>query len=403
MRARIVRSDEMHKVDLISCVAFEVPWERPKAVEEKKEEKKTESNKPRDRWTWWLSEDGDAFCGCVGVLNLDVRFDGHIVSMGGIGGVATLPEHRRKGAIRVCMNAGLKKMYEDGDVFSVLYPFSRAYYRQFGYEDGASMTRWTMPFSSMKLPEVGGTMQLILPGDDLSPVHEVYNACAENWNLAAAPSRWLTRMDGQSWMKDKRYLYLWRDENGVPGGFMLFSKSDGVMNCTASFGLENALMFRDVRALVALLRFAKGFAADYESIRFDVPQGVRVQSLISEGNDVKGELFYNCMARLVNVKRALELCRTEGEGSIVISVSDGILPENNGAWKVTFNPAGENLVEQTTEAPDVSMPVGELTQLLLGICAASDLPMMPRVQILNPSAPFTRIFLPKSCYISDLF
>ena len=105
----------------------------------------------------------------MGVIPLNVRFDGHMVTMGGVGGVATLPEHRRKGAIRVCMDAALKKMYADGDVFSVLYPFSRAYYRQFGYEDGASMVRWTMPFASMKLPEVGGTMQLILPGDDLSP------------------------------------------------------------------------------------------------------------------------------------------------------------------------------------------------------------------------------------------
>ena len=397
MQARKIRPDEMHKIDLINCVAFESPWEPPKP------EAEAEKKEPDSTTQWWISEEGDVFCGCLLVFKLNVRFDGHMTGMSGIGGVATLPQHRRRGAIRACMNASLADMRERGDVFSVLYPFSRAYYRQFGYEDGESMVRWTMPFASMKLPEAGGTMQLILPGDDLSPVHEVYNACAENWNLAAAPSRWLTRLDGQSWMKDKRYLYLWRDENGVPGGFMLFSKSGGVMNCTASFGLENALMFRDVRALTALLRFAKGFAADYESIRFDVPQGVRVQSLISEGNDVKGELVYNGMVRLVNVKRALELCRTEGEGSIVLSVADGILPENDGAWKVTFNPSGENLVERTAEAPDASMPVGELTQLLLGVCTAADLPMMPRVRLLNPSAPFTRLFLPKPCHILDLF
>lgn len=396
MRARIIHSDEMHKVNLISCVAFEVPWERPK--EEQKEEKPS-----GDRWTWWLSEEGEAFCGCMGVLTLDVRFDGHIVSMGGVGGVATLPEHRRRGAIRVCMESALKQMYDEGKVFSVLYPFSRAYYRQFGYEDGESVSTWTMPFASMKLPDAGGTMELILPGDDFSPVHEVYNACAANWNLAAAPSRWLTRLADQSWMKEKRYLYLWRDENGVPGGFMLFSKSDRVMNCTASFGLENGLMFRDVRALTALLRFAKGFAADYDSIRFSVPQGVRVQSLISEGNAVKGELQYNGMARIVNVKRALELCRSEGEGSLVLSVTDAMLPENNAVWKVTFNPSGDNLVEPSSEAPDAEMPVGELTQLLLGICSASDLPMMPRVSIKNPSAPFSRIFLPKPAHILDLF
>jgi len=396
MRARLINHDEMHKIDLINSVAFESPWEPPKPEEAGKEQEPS-------IFRWWMSEEGDAFCGCIGVLTADVRFDGHLVSMGGVAGVATLPQYRRRGAIRVCMNAALAEMREKGDVFSVLYPFSRAYYRQFGYEDGASVSMWTIPFSALKLPDAGGTIEMLMPGDDLAPVRELYAACAANWNLSFADANFLRPVEKANWLKDKRYLYLWRDENGVPGGFIMFTKVGEVMDCRPEFGKFNHLLFRDARALTALLNFAKGFAADYESIRFIVPQGARIQSLISEGNDAECEALFNCMARLVNVPRALELCRTSGAGSVVISVADDILPENAGPWRVTFNPGGENLVEKVDAEPDISLPVGDLTQLLLGVCCADDLSMMPRATVRNPDAPFAGIFLRKFCHIIDLF
>jgi len=399
MHARKIRPDEMPKIYLINCVAFEGPWEPPKPETDPKEETKPDRT---DR-QWWISEEDDGtFCGCLAVYKYDVRFDGHLAGMGGIGGVSTLPQHRRKGAVRACMNASLADMRERGDVFSVLYPFSRAYYRQFGYEDGASVSEWNIPFSALKLPDAGGTIEMLMPGGDLSAIGQIYAACAENWNLSVDTTAMSHFLPKTNWMKDKRYLYIWRDENGVPGGMMMFTKVNRVMDCVAEFGKYNQLLFRDARALTALLNFAKTFAADYDSIRFFAPQGVRVQSLISEGNDITCAMKYNCMARLVNVPKALQMCRTSGEGSIVIAVEDKILAENSGAWKVTFAPGG-NIVEKTDEAPDVEMPVGELTQLLLGVCCADDLPMMPRVKVNNPGAPFEKIFLRKSCYIIDLF
>lgn len=392
MQARPIRPDEMHKIDLINCVAFEVPWEPPKPASDHK----------RSPLKWWLAEEGDAFCGCLAIHPCVVRFDGHLVNMSGIGGVATLPQYRRRGAIRACMNASLADMRQNGDIFSVLYPFSRTYYRQFGYEDGASVSHWTIPFSALKLPDAGGTIEMVMPGDDLSPLEQLYAVCAANWNLSFERASFLRLLPRLNWMKDKRYLYLWRDESGAPGGMIMFSKKDRVMDCLTEFGKPDMLLFRDARALTALLNFARTFAADYDSIRFAVPQGVRVQSLISEGNDAECETLLSCMARLVNVQKALEMCRTTGEGSIVLSVEDAILPENNGPWKITFSPDG-NAVERTDSAADIEMPIGELTQLLLGVCCADDLPMMPRAKVNNPAAPFDRIFLRKRCHIIDLF
>lgn len=392
MFVRVARPDESRKVGLIQIVAFEMSYDP---------EEKTDSHP--DPMTHWVAGEGDELFASIGVLPTEVRFDGHVVPMVGIGGVSTLPQHRRKGAIRACLTEALNDARRSGSVFSVLYPFSRAYYRQFGYEDGASASFWTLPFSAIQPQDVGGSIQMIMPGEDFTPVYQVYETCSANWNLSMPESFYLKNFSKQNWMKDRRYIYIWRDENGTPAGLILFSKVDGVMDCLTQFGRDNCLLFRDARALTALLRFAKGFAADYSAIRFAAPQGVRIQSLIGEGNAVQGELRYNCMARLLNVPRALELCKTTGEGSLVISVEDKLLPENNAAWKVTFRPDGENIVEATDSQPDLSMPVGELTQLLLGVCSAQDIPMMPRIVVHTPSAPFNQIFLPKPCHIIDLF
>lgn len=393
MFTRIMRPEEAPRRDLICSVAFESPYEPPKPDAEPRPES----------MTWWVSGEGDRLYGCLGVLPAQVRFDGHVVPMGGVGGVATLPQYRRQGAIRACMTAALGDLYQNGAVFSALYPFSRAYYRKFGYEDGPSVRTWTIPFDALRLPETGGSMELILPGDDLSCALAAYEVCASEWNLSVAPTRLFDGLNRENWMKDCRYLYVWRDDDGVPAGVILFAKRDGLMDCTTSFSLANCLLFRDVRALSALLRFAKGFAADYSAIRFSVPQGVRVESLIGEGNAARCAVEFNGMARLVNVRRALELCRVRGEGRAVISVSDGMLPENGGVWQVDFSPEGENRVARTDTAPDVELPVGALTQLLLGVRSADDLPMMPEVRVHNPAAPLERIFFAKPCRLLDLF
>ena len=69
------------------------------------------------------------------VSDFTVQFDGSPCQLGGIGGVATLPQYRRRGGIRACFREALPDMYGSGYDFSYLYPFSTAYYRKFGYEN----------------------------------------------------------------------------------------------------------------------------------------------------------------------------------------------------------------------------------------------------------------------------
>ena len=394
MFVRVMRPEDKDMMELIQSVAFESPWEPPKPESEPESEP--------DPMVWWMCGEGETAHSCLGVLPIRARFDGRIVELGGIGGVASLPQYRRKGGIRALMNAVLRDMYERGFVFSGLYPFSRAYYKKFGYTDGGTAMTWTIPFSAFDLPDMGGSCEMLMPGGDLTALKEVYAAASAGWNLSNVEASVFNYQCRKNWMKERRYIYVWRDENNVPAGAMMMSKKDGVMDCTTSFALSNFFLFRDVRALTALMNFGKRFAADYSAIKFTVPYGVRVDSLISEGNEVKCEAGYNGMIRVVNAKTALEMRACRGEGSVKIAVADEILPENTGVWRVDFGP-GENRVQRVDETPDVEMSIGALSQLLTGVRCAEDIPMMPEVRVLNPKADFGGVFCGGKCFFLDLY
>lgn len=165
MFVRVMRPEDKDMMELIQSVAFESPWEPPKPKDEPESEP--------DPMVWWMCGEGKTAHSCLGVLPIRARFDGRIVELGGIGGVASLPQYRRKGGIRALMNAVLRDMYDRGFVFSGLYPFSRAYYKKFGYTDGGTAMTWTIPFSAFDLPDMGGSYEMLMPGGDLAPLKAV--------------------------------------------------------------------------------------------------------------------------------------------------------------------------------------------------------------------------------------
>ena len=82
-------------------------------------------------WAAFDEESGE-MTSTVYVTDYQVQFDGGFYQMGGIGGVASLPQYRRAGGIRACFQRALPALYRAGYVFSYLYPFSTAYYRGSG-------------------------------------------------------------------------------------------------------------------------------------------------------------------------------------------------------------------------------------------------------------------------------
>ena len=146
MIIRKIRPEELKRCCALSALAFEYPME---GAEQSPEDFIREvRERPRSledlRWDsrWAAFEDDDAtmmatFC----VLPWWENFDGHEVVMGGIGGVASLPQYRRGGAIRCCFEAALPDMYARGILVGLTRGTGRAHIVRAALESIAYQTR----------------------------------------------------------------------------------------------------------------------------------------------------------------------------------------------------------------------------------------------------------------------
>lgn len=412
MIARLLKPEESWRWNQVMAAAFEWDFDLEKAKAEAAREKTEEElrEQARNRCFGALSDDGKILYGCVNSREYTCRFDGGAYKLGGIGGVSTLPPYRHNGAIRASLSASLRDMYENGFTFSYLYPFSTQYYRKFGYEVGAEARRWVMPLADIRPKDVGGTIEQIFPGDDFSPLLEVYDACFADCNMSAVRDRYDAGLEKAKLMEEHRYVYVWRNEAGAPRGLMIAHKTreDGavVMDCNHTFGAqnENGFLFCDMEALSALLFFVKSaFSADYDKISFTTRREIDLTSLVGENNSASCSMFWNGMLRVVNVRRVLENCNCRGTGCVRIAVEDTILPENCGTWKLTFAPGQVNFVEKTEEQPDVSLTINAFSALICGARDVHSLAWIPDAVVHNAAAPFAGVFYAKPCFMLDLF
>ena len=412
MIARLLKPEESWRWNQVMAAAFEWDFDLEKARAEAAREKTEEElrEQARNRCFGALSDDGKILYGCVNSREYTCRFDGGAYKLGGIGGVSTLPPYRHNGAIRASLSASLRDMYENGFTFSYLYPFSTQYYRKFGYEVGAEARRWVMPLADIRPKDVGGTIEQIFPGDDFSPLLEIYDACFADCNMSAVRDRYDAGLEKAKLMEEHRYVYVWRNEAGAPRGLMIAHKTreDGavVMDCNHTFGAqnENGFLFCDMEALSALLFFVKSaFSADYDKISFTTRREIDLTSLVGENNSASCSMFWNGMLRVVNVRRVLENCNCRGTGCVRIAVEDTILPENCGTWKLTFAPGQVNFVEKTEEQPDVSLTINAFSALICGARDVHSLAWIPDAVVHNAAAPFAGVFYAKPCFMLDLF
>jgi hypothetical protein len=103
-------------------------------------------------------EDGEPQTSCT-ILKMTENLRGAVLPMGGIGGVASFPQARRKGYVREMLTRGFELMHERGDAVSTLYPFRDSFYERLGY---AEMQK--NRFTTIKPEDLGPLLKMDLPG-----------------------------------------------------------------------------------------------------------------------------------------------------------------------------------------------------------------------------------------------
>lgn len=409
MIIRKIKPEELKRTGELFSIAFEFPEDNSKSAMEVYEETiKDQSSRDNIYWQerYAAFEDDDKTMMSFFVAKpYPVHFDGNHCTMTGIGGVATLPQYRRRGGIRGCFELSLKDMYESGYELSYLYPFSTAYYRKFGYELCVEKMQYKLRLSFIPQYNVDGYCELAEPDnthlDDIRIIHENwqrrYNMMVENEDCDYL---WLKNTNP---VKEQVYTYLYKDKNGTPKGYLCFKNEDSpegrIISCSR-------FVYTDLEGLKGLLNLARSYSSDHMFIRFALPTDQYITSLLPEWSLGAGscDRALGGMARVVHVEKVLNKARYIGDGEIRIAITDPYIKENTGTFHVVFaDGKATSVTKDDSNNADISLHITDFSRLIIGCLETEQISFLENVTINTDMNTISKVFYKKPVMLTEYF
>jgi len=398
MEIRKIRPEENVPASLVGTIVF---LNEEKNYREQLESPLHHSDGYEDTWAGF--DGAGKMCSVLSVYDYDMRFDGHTVKMGGVAGVATLPEARNSGYIRRIFEKALPAMKDEGKTFSFLYPFSFEFYRKFGYELCYAPSRISAPAKSFgKYPFPAGVTQHF-PGGDIGDFKRVYDKFTRNKNFAIArdAEAMKERLDKDPYT-DKHYVYLHRSTEGEPDSYILFDAEEEDDDGKVLNVIE--LAWSSPAGLCSMFGFVGGLSPEFENLKWDAPRGINILALMADCYDVEVSLAADGMCRVVDVPRALGLMKApERPGGAVIRIEDGMIQSNEGVYRIEWEGGKVVSVKPTGQKIDLEADIGSFTQLLTGFLDIDEAAYKGAVALHGNEASLRALFPHKDMYIAERF
>ncbi|MEA4887985.1 MAG: GNAT family N-acetyltransferase [Clostridiaceae bacterium] len=425
--------DEVLASRQVTAVAFRTGEHYRSLLDELKQLEKTGNTLPDPAksdppYTLWGAYMDNRLIAQVQGIDYQMRYENQVVSMCGIGGVATLPEYRRQGSVKEIMRHLLRDSRSRGQIFSYLYPFSYAFYGRFGYGHGCRCWHVEIPISAFRaLPETGRIKRYETA--DLPAVKTVYDQFSAGMNgmVVRGAAAWSQLLDKDPYL-EQRYTYLWSDDSGKTGAWMTFeTKAESGGDCLQIIDWASVSSI----ALRGLLAFINRFTDQYARVKLTVPQSCDLTTLFPEPYPLAHKLGFSGQIRVVDIKAALAMLQRPlwlserfkrpdigpyGNRVICIGVDDDFLPENSGLYHLDLNGAANEVSFQpaspaAADAPDpadLHVSARLLATLLLGSQGLADLREHPEIRFNTALTPERTVLLEamfprKNAAITDYF
>jgi len=352
---------------------------------------------------WAAFNDDNKMIGFVSALPYNVYFDGHIVLMSGIGGVSTLPEYRRHGVMKEIMTTLLKDEYHNNYVFSYLYPFSNTFYNQFGYNPCCEQVRWTISMKAIKPFDVNYQAYMHEKGSHTEDIKRVYKEFMKDYNLSVIRED----IDYLFYQKsnpavDQHYTYVFKNASNEAIAVVTLRK---VQKNNKNVLLCNHFYFTCFEGLKAIFNHILTYRNYYDCFEFVLPIDIQIANMIQEWALYPStrNIEFKGMARVINAKKALELAKYDGSGTIVIKINDDIIFENNKTFTITFKNNKCESIFEANDHPDIEMGIDDFSSLIVGNYDYQDYSHFDNIKIYNNHENIKKVFYFKKNFIYDAF
>jgi predicted acetyltransferase len=349
-----------------------------------------------ERFAQWIEVDrmhaafdGDAVIGGAGAFSYRMSVPGGAtIPAAGITVVGVLPTHRRRGVLTALMKEQLEDCRRRGDLAAYLWASEGPIYGRFGYGLASRMgaislakdrTRFAHPF------EPRGTVRLV----DAEEAERTFPALHEQV-AAQRPGMFLR---SKVWWETRRLFddparrqggpknLALLELDGEPAGYAIYTvKQDWVSGFSKGVVTIVEVVTPTPEAARELWRWLLDFDWTSEFVGDMLPLDHELFLLLAEPRRMQFKVNDGVWVRLIDVGGALS-ARTYSGGEIVLDVTDALLPENAGRWRVTSAGA-----ERTEDNADLRLDITGLGSVYLGGFAFGELVRGSRAQELTVGA-----------------
>lgn len=247
-------------------------------------------------------------------------------------GVATDEKYRKQGVMTEIMDSVLNDLYQNNEFLTYLIPESpekSEIYRKFGFD-------YVMDKPVLKSEELRK-----------KPTHSLVLRKADHSDLARLA------IFAESTMEERYGLFLSKDREYFKNIFSLMDAEGG----RVELYFENKIVL--------------GYRIGFDDEVIEEVLDDSIQSMSWEGSETSPY----AMARILNVKNMLRLIGTSQVGSIVVSLSDPVIKDNNGTFFMKYE---RNRIEweRTEKKPDLQLTIGEFSAHVFGYKHIDGLPKM---------------------------
>jgi len=321
------------------------------------EEQTLEQKYQQDCYVTALVED-EIPVAVVTCIPLTQNVRGKICKSGGIADVATYPEARRKGYAKKLMYHHLKKMNENGQICSILYPFNEGFYEKFGYITFPQIMTARFPpnvLSPVLSMKIKGEVKRYLLKENFDIYLEILQKMQKKIHgFSIKPPSKLEQVKDQV----KAWLAVAK-RDGENKGFILYR----VTKPFETFEIIN-FYYEDSSIKYLLLQYLAKHVNQFENIEMELKPDELIECWIPDSQVISQTKAFaaSVMGRIISVENIEGM--KGGKGRFSAQIVDSCCAWNNGLYE--FSEKNGTLVVERTEKADCKLTIQGLSALVFG-------------------------------------
>ncbi|MET0938727.1 MAG: GNAT family N-acetyltransferase [Gaiellaceae bacterium] len=332
--------------------------------------------------------DADTPVGLTASVAFEMTIPGGVAPCAGITWVGVMPTHRRRGVLTDLMRRQLDDLRTRGEPLAALWASEPVIYGRFGYgiaAPAAAMEAVHAGFAFRDDPGPTGKVRLLTKDEARKLFPPIYERARlqRNGMLSRSEARWDGRVEDPEHWRDgaspKYYVLIELDGQGEAFAmYRVKSKWERGMS-ESNLVLVDAIA-TSTEATRELWRFIFGVDLIAKVSLWNYDPATPLFLMVKDARRLQLKLADGIWLRLVDVGEALRRRSYAGDGSVVLEVTDGFCPWNEGRYR-----AGED-AGPTDDGAELELSAADLASAYLGAFSFERLAASGRVQELADGA-----------------